>query len=284
MRTKTHALHGTLAIALVSSLAMGLAYAAEPADIWSRTDPGSACPIVSLWHMRVGTSRPPIEIIETAVPLQVDGRAVWRITRSPLRTPEGIRNGGGPDYDFVDLDRVTLAPLQSEHRGPGRAGPGAVTRFSFGSGADGVQRLNGDGSVAEKIALAAEQRPIITLDGPGAAIVYQAIPWADGLRLRGYMVDRWHGRDNQRLRPIELTVTGRSSVEIDGRRIETYVVTERPVDASYRATSYVTVARPHRAVRIEYRHASDKDQSRPSVSQVVTSMFDASCTAAPAAQ
>src|SRR5687767_11297696 len=100
MRTKTHALHGTLATALVSSLVMGLAYAAEPADIWSRTDPGSACPIVLLWHMRVGTSRPPIEIIETAVPLQVDGRAVWRITRSPLRTPEGIRNGGGPDYDF----------------------------------------------------------------------------------------------------------------------------------------------------------------------------------------
>lgn len=251
------------------------AYAAEPADIWSRIDPSNVCPVASVWHMRVGATRPPIEIIETVVPAQVDNRAVWRITRVPLRAPEGIRGGGGPDYDFVDLDRPTLAPLQSEHRGQGRAGPGAVTYYKFG--ADAVQRLNTDASVVERIALQAGQRPIVIADGPGAAAIYQAIRWSDDLRLRGYMVDRWHGRESQRLRPIDVSVTGRSSVEIDGRRLETYVVAERPLDGSYRMISHVTIERPHRAVRMEYYHSSNKDPERPSVSQVATLMQDASC-------
>jgi hypothetical protein len=261
---------------LIALSLTGQAHAAEPADIWSRLDPSKVCPLASVWHMRVGTAGPPIEIIETIVPLQVDDRAVWRITRAPLRAPEAIRVGGGPDYDFVDLDRSTLTPLQSEHRGQGRAGPGAVTYYKFGT--EAVQRLNTDASVAERVVLQAGQRPIVIADGPGAAAIYQAVRWSDDLQLRGYMVDRWHGRENQRLRPIDVSVTGRSSVEIDGRRLETYVVAERPLDGSYRMISQVTIERPHRAVRVEYYHSSNKDPQRPSVSQVATLMQDASCT------
>src|SRR5688500_13873858 len=49
------------------------ARAAEPSDVWSSVDPSRVCAVASVWHLGVGAGRVPNEMIETAVPMEVDG-------------------------------------------------------------------------------------------------------------------------------------------------------------------------------------------------------------------
>lgn len=259
----------------VAAVVAGTAHAAEPADAWSRIDASRVCAVAALWRLGIGTERAPAEAIETVVPMNVDGRAVWRITHTPLKTPENVRGGAAAGFDFFDLDRATLAPVQSEHRGQRPGGSVVVTWFDYRDSTRGVQRLDADGTVAETTRLNAEHRLIA--DGPGGAVIDQAIEWADGLRLRGYRLDRWRGREQERLRQVDFTVTGRSSVAIGGRRFETFVVSEDPADASYRVISQVTVERPHRSVHVRYYPAGAQDPVRVFVSEVAALMQDRSC-------
>jgi len=250
------------------------ALAAAPADVWSAIDAKRVCPTASVWRLGVGPGRTPFDVIETVVPLEVDGRPVWRITHTQLRGPEDLRKGTTPGFDFFDVDRATLAPQQSEHHTAGRAdAPAKATRFEYLPGS--VRRLNDDGSVAETIALEVGQRLIA--DGPGAAIINQGVKWSDGLKLRGYMMDRWRGTERERVREVELSVTGRSAVEIDGRRVETFVVVEEPVDGAYKLTSQITVARPHLHVHVQYVANAKRPDARAFVSEVTSIMASGSC-------
>lgn len=262
-------------IAVIAISGASASDGAQRADAWSHIDASRVCPVAALWRIGVGSERPPMESLETVVWTSVDGRDAWRITHTPLKSPEQARNGAAPGFDFFDLDQRTLAPLQSEHRGQRGDGSVVVTRFDYRKPESGVQRLNADGTVAETIPLEAPLRFIA--DGPGGAVIDQAIAWADGLRMRGYRLDRWRGREKERVRQVDFTVTGRSSVEIDGRRYETFVVSEEPADASYRVISQVTVEPPHRSVHVRYYPAGAKDPARVFVSEVVTLMQGLSC-------
>ncbi len=253
--------------------------AAETLDLWSAVDTNRVCAVTTVW--RLGTTRAagPFDMIETVTPLDVEGRAVWRVMHTMLRGIDDFRRGSAPGSDVFDIDRATLAPLQSEHRSGGGTTPLNVTRFEFPRNATelppAVRRLDGDGSIAERIALEPGQRVLVS--GPGDAILDQAIGWSDGLKLRAYTLDRWRGRERERLREIEVAVTGRSAVEVGGRRVETFVVDERPLDGSYHVTSMITVERPHRRVQSQYYAAGRKDGARPFVSEAVVLMQDASC-------
>lgn len=250
--------------------------AAEPVDVWSVVDASRVCPIATVWRLGTGPGRSPGEMIETVAPLDVDGRTVWRIMHTMLRSSEDVRNGMTPGFDVLDVERATLAPLQGEHRTRGSASTAVnITRFDYRTTPGTVLRLNGDGSTAERIALQPNQR---VLAEPGVAVLDQAIAWSDGLKLRGYMIDRWHGRENQRLREIAITVTGRGSVEIGGRRVETFVVTQRPVDGGFHWVRQITVERPHRDVHSQYYSAGLKEGARPFISEVSALLQDASCT------
>jgi hypothetical protein len=152
-----------------------------------------------------------------------------------------------------------------------------VIRCDYASSAGVVLRLNDDGTTAERIALDSSQR--LLADGPGAAVIDQAIALSDGLKLRAYVVDRFRGRDSARLREIEIAVTGRGEVRIGGQRVPTFVVTERAVDNSFHAINQVTVARPHRRVHMQFYASGLREGARPFVSEVTSLMQDASCTA-----
>lgn len=263
-------------IALLLSVAT---HAADAVDLWSRADANRVCPVATVWRIGVGSRRGMGEAIETVVPLEVDGRAVWRITHTLLKTPEDVRNGRVVGFDFMDVERATLAPVQSEHRAQGSASAAVtVTRFDYRATPELALRLNADGSPAERIAVPAGRR--LYADGPGDPIYDQAIAWSDGLRLRGYMVDRFRGRENERLREMEIVVTGRSSIELGGRRVETFVVSQGPVDGSFRSISHITVARPHQRVHVEYYASGLKEGARPFVSEAAALMQDVSCAKA----
>jgi hypothetical protein len=262
-------------IAALAVFAAAQSQGAEPADVWSHIDASRVCPVAALWRIGVGTERPPVESLESVVWTSVDGRDAWRSTHTPLKRPEQVRSSAVPGFDFFDLDQRTLAPLQSEHRGQRGDGSVVVTRFDYRKSASSVQRLNADGTVAETIPLEASHK--IIADGPGGAVMDQAIAWTDGLHLRGYRLDRWRGREKERVRQVDFTVTGRGSVEIRGRRYETFVVSEDPADASYRVISQITVEPPHRSVHVRYFPAGAKDPARVFVSEVVTLMHEPAC-------
>lgn len=265
----------TIAVASIVLLAP-LVHGAEPSDVWSRVDASRVCSITTVFRMGTGPGRTPAEMIETVVPLEVEGRAVWRIMHTMARGAEDLRRGMTPGSDVLDVDRATLKPLEGEHRTTGSAKAAVtVTRFDYGTTPGTVLRLNGDGSPAERIALQPAQR--VLPEGPGIAVLDQAIAWSDGLKLRGYMIDRWRGREKDRLREIEMTVTGRGAVEIGGRRVETFVVTERPVDGAYHWVRQITVERPHRHVHSVYYSAGLKEGARPFISEAAALLQDATC-------
>ncbi len=266
----------TVAAASIVLLAP-LAYGAEPLDVWSRVDPSRVCPITTVFRMGIGPGRVPAEMIETVVPLEVEGRAVWRIMHTMARGAEDFRKGMTPGADVLDVERATLAPLEGEHRGTGSATTAvSITRFDYRSAPGTVLRLNGDGSTAERIPFQPAQR--VLPEGPGIAVLDQAIAWSDGLKLRGYMIDRWRGREKERLREIEMTVTGRGAVEIGGLRVDTFVVTERPVDGAYHWVRQITVERPHRHVHSVYYSAGLKEGARPFISEATALLQETSCT------
>lgn len=266
----------TIAAAAASTLLAHHSLAADPPEVWSQVDPDRVCAVASVWHLGVGPGRSPNEMIETTAAVEVEGRPVWRVMHTMLRGAEDLRGGFTPGSDVYDLERATLAVLQSEHRVKGSAQkPGMVTRFDYRIAGNAVHKLSVDGSIVERVALQPGQR--VFADGPGTAVLDQAIRWSDGLKLRAHVIDRWRGRMDERLRDIEIAVTGRSSADVAGRRLETFVVEERPLDGSFQMISQITVRAPHRRVRVEYYAGGRREGASPFVSQVVSLMQDAGC-------
>jgi len=244
--------------------------AAAPPDVWSAMNPERTCAVSAVWHIGTGTSSTPHAMVESVSPLEVGGRSVWRAMHTLLRGAEEARQGLIPGFDFYDLDRATLAPVQSEHRGSASQGaPAAVTRFAYESDSGSVHRLSPDGTPIESIPLNG-RRPFP--EGPGSAAVYQAIDWRDGQRLRAHVLDRWRGRASARLRAVDLEVTGRGAVRVGGRRIPAYIVTETALDGSYQAVNSVTIDRPHIVLRTEYSRGP-----RRTVSEVTAFTRDPAC-------
>ena len=179
-----------------------------------------------------------------------------------------------PGFDFSDADRATLAPQQSEHHIAGRAdAPEGRDCFEYplGSVADGTMTASRPRPLRSRVG----QRLIA--DGPGAATtgVNQGVKWSDGLKLRGYMMDRWRGTSANAAGGRAQCHRARA-VEIDGRRVETFVVVEEPVDGAYKLTSQITVARPHLHGTAYVANAKRTDV-RAFVSEVTSTMASGSC-------
>jgi hypothetical protein len=217
------------------------------ADIWQAIDPSRICTISSLRRLGVGTARPN-DAIETVVPLTVDGREIWRIIHSLARTIDDVPPGGAVSLDVYDLDRATLRPIRSEHRNPGSDGrPPVVTRFIYKS--DVARRLNERGEEIEVVALAG-RNPLP--EGPGSAVIFQAITWREGLRLAGHAVNRFGGTGDARLHPVTVEVTGRDVVKVGSRPVPVWVVVQAALDGSYRTIHHVTIAAPHIIIGVSH--------------------------------
>jgi hypothetical protein len=273
--------HWLLRTAVASAMLLAsCVQGAEPSDIWSHVDASRVCPITSVWRIGVGPGRTPSDMIETVVPLEVDGRPVWRIMHTMLRGVDDLRAGATPGSDLLDVERATLAPLQSEHRTRSSASaPVSINRFDYRAAApDAVLRLNGDGSPAERITLGSRQRVFAE---PESAVLDQAIAWSDGLKIRGYSVHRWRGRDDERLHQVEIAVTGRGAVEIGGRKIETFLVREQPSDSTAYTLRQITVERPHRQVYVQIFSSRHRQDDHPFTSEVTALLQDTSCAKTP---
>jgi hypothetical protein len=240
-----------------------------PADIWQAIDPSRVCTISSLRRLGVGTARPN-DAIETVLPLTVNGREVWRIIHSLARTIDDVPADGAVPLDVYDIDRTTLRPIRSEHRYPGTDGqPPVVTYFVYESNL--VRRLDERGEEVERVALAG-RTPLP--EGPGSAVIYQAIAWRAGLRFAAHAVNRFDGTGDARLHPVTVQVTGRDVVTMGDRSIPVWVVAQAADDRSYRTTYHVTVAAPH--IIVGGSHAVGN--RRPFATQGLAIAADPGCT------
>jgi hypothetical protein len=247
-----------------------LAQAPNPstADIWHAIDPSRICAVSSLRRLGVGTTRPN-DAIETVLPLTVDGREVWRIIHSLARTIDDVPAGGAVPLDVYDLDRATLRPIRSEHRNPSADGrPPVVTRFVYES--EVARRLDERGEEIERVALAGHT-PLP--EGPGSAVIFQAIAWREGLRFTGHAVNRFGGTGDARLHPVTVEVIGRDVVTVSARPVPVWVVVQAARDGSYRTTHHVTIAAP--SVIIGASHSAGNRQ--PLVTQGLAMAVDPGC-------
>ena len=239
-----------------------------PADIWQAIDPSRICTISNLRRLGVGTARPS-DAIETVLPLTVGGREVWRIIHSLARTIDDVPANGAVSLDVYDLDRATLRPIRSEHRNPGAGGrPPVVTRFVYE--ADVARRLNERGEEIERVTLAG-RTPLP--EGPGSAVIFQAITWREGLRLTGHAVNRFGGTGDARLHPVIVEVAGRDVVRVGTRPVPVWVVVQAARDGSYRTTHHVTIAAPHIIIGVEHSAGN----RRPFVTQGLALAADPGC-------
>lgn len=189
---------------------------------------------------------------ESVSSLSVDGRPVWRTLHLLPEPLDPAASNANRDRDFYDLDARTLYPIESEHRSAGsRAQP--VNHFVYEIESDRVRRLDDLGEEAESINLAGR---IPLPEGPGSAVIYQAIRWREGLRLQAYIVDRWRHAGDGRLHRVEIRVIGRGVVTMQGRSVPTFMVSVEPDNDEYRILHHVGRAtssdRPH---EILYRNA-----------------------------
>jgi len=230
----------------------GSARAAE-SRFWDEVDAGAVCQTRQVMVVGLGSAR------EAVTHLRVDRARIGGrdVLRSVHRSPDPSR----PQSDEMVVDAATLRPISSVSTW---AQPALRLEYDQRE----FRRVGADGEILERASLAEPAIP----EGPGADIVIQAVAWREGLKFRGIMVDRWRGAAASRLRPGFWSVEGRELLTTLQGRQQVYRTRWRPDDGSYTFVTYVTVARPHHAARVEY---SPRPGSVPIVSE--TSSFTSTC-------
>lgn len=212
---------------------------AQSIDLRTILDPSRVCSLSR--DLLVGLdSAEPAEMIEVVRPVSRDGRAGWRAIHYPLRIVEIAREGAGT-FDMTDVEAATLRPIESE----ARHGADPV-RFDYAAPA--ARQLGPKGEVLDTTAFG-DRVPLPWY--PGAAILTQAIPWRDGLRAHGYIVDNYTGRGDARLRRVDVEVVGRETVAVGGATFAAYRVNWR-AEGGFALTERVSVARPHQILQTDY--------------------------------
>lgn len=229
-----------------------------PSPFWTVVRPNDVCRmsgswIIGLGHPQASVTNVNIERIEDR------GRMlIQALHRGVMTSPTG-------DDQFL-VDAATLHPVETRHSGP-------VPPVHFRFDGQSAVKLAPDGSVQEEISLGGIAIP----EGPGLEIVVQAVPWRDGLRMNGVILDRWRGTGAVRNRAVSWAVEGRAILDTLTGRHETFRTNLAPVDGSFSIVGYITVARPHHLVRMEYVAAAGR---KPLVSEMREVAFH--CGALPA--
>lgn len=256
-----------LALALATVLFQSPGSADDAIPIERVLIPARVCTISDTIAIDVDGDKARSITLNVVIPRDTGQGLVWRGMHFDTGSPEIAAAGGDHDmHDIADVARDNLRPLSSEYSRGGRR-----TAFVFDYNAGKATKLvSGDGP-AETVPL---NGTFIMPDGPGAAILYQAIPWADGLRLRGRQVDRWRGSGAERLKAVTITVLGSSTFAVGSRSLATWVVQTIPDDRSFSIEEHVTKERPYRVVRTIYLAGPGK---KPRLSEVRAIMNGKDC-------
>ncbi len=201
--------------------------------------PAQIRPAMLVW--RIGTNEPggATGMIEAVTRATFKNRPTWRVTHyadDPAASPTN-------DFDLYDVDAETLVPLRSVMRNPGLSLDLDFTRDEVT-----IRRVDDTGTTVERIALSTPVMP----EGPGLRVFVASLPLKRGYEARFHSVDRWSGKESSRVKPMTLTVTGRTSVSTPMGSRDAFEVLVRPDDGSFRIVQRVRVEPPHYPFWMEY--------------------------------
>lgn len=178
----------------------------------------------------VGPQKIQVDVVRTLAEAANGGRACWRVTDAT----SGPMGGGS---ELFDLDRKSLAPVSHEATGMGSIkvnyAPDAITGELSGGGQ----------TMPLKVALDA---PVLA-DGAGFDVTLAALPLAPGYKL----IYRVFEPLQQKVRPMQLEVTGEEQVTVAAGIHATYVVAVTPLDDDKAGTGtlHVMKSSPHHMVK-----------------------------------
>lgn len=197
--TRSRTMISTLTLPLLA-VAGGLAAAAPQEPDVALVDilrPDQVCSITVDWAAP-GAPDGGIVMIETVRPAEAGAGPIWRALHhaaNPVADAAEIPLG----FDSTEVLRADLRLLNGESRWGGNK-----VRFEYSD--DQARRIDASGEAVETIALDGT-RPLPWY--PGSAILNQAVPWRDGLRATGHLLDNYLATGDARLRPLAVEVTGR---------------------------------------------------------------------------
>ena len=240
-----------LAAALLAFPLRGHAQTTEP-----ELNPNRVRSAMLVWS--IGTNQPegPTRMVETITRATFQGRPTWRITHYD-HDPTGTATN---DFDLYDVDAETLQPLRSVMHNPR-----LELVLSFGRDTMVVRRRSGSDSTVERIPLTTRVEP----EGPGTEVFVASLPLRVGYRLRFHIVDRWSGTGAGRVKPMSLSVTGRSRATTALGRQDAFDVVIRPDDGSFRIALRVQARAPYYPLTVEYVRGAMRV-----VSEVTTMVFE----------
>ncbi len=166
---------------------------------------------------------------------EVEGRACWTIVDTS-QTPMGTQT------DTYTVDAGTLAPVKREVS----AGAGTITLNYSAASIRGSM-----GQAGQSLDIDQPLEAPVMADGPGLEVALAALPLAEGYST----TLRYFEPMTQRVRLVQLTVSGTATAEVAGGSFSTLVVEVAALDddAAGSGTVHVMAEAPHHVVRSEYK-------------------------------
>jgi dipeptidyl aminopeptidase/acylaminoacyl peptidase len=184
--------------------------------------------------MEVGTQKMSINVSRTIVAGDENGRKCWKVV-------DTAEIPGGKQIDTFSMDAKTLEPVARHVDGPGQIdlaySPKAITGQM--------------GAMGQKVEVNQSLTAPVLADGPGLELTVSALPLAEGYTT----AIRYFDPMTQKVRAMQLTVTGKTQVQVAGGSFDTFVVDMKPLDGddAGKGTLNVMEKGPHNVVRSVYK-------------------------------
>ena len=180
--------------------------------------------------MEVGANKMNINLSRTIEAGETNGRKCWKV----VDTAEAP---GGKQIDTFSMDAKTLEPIQRHVDGP------AQIELAYSP-----KEIKGEmGGMGKKIAVNQMLEAPVLADGPGLEVTVATLPIAEG-----YTTSiRYFDPLTQKVRAMQLAVTGKEKLTVAGGSFDTFVMAMTPLDGddSGKGTYHVMVNGPHHVVR-----------------------------------
>ena len=191
----------------------------------------------------MGPQKIEMDVVRTLAEAKNGTRACWRVT--------DVSSGAmGSSTETFDLDRKTLAPVAHEAAGMG------TIKVNYAPDAITGELSGGGQTIPVKVALDA---PVLA-DGTGFEVTLAALPLATGYKT----IFRVFEPLQQKVRPMQLEVTGEDNLTVAAGSFPVYVVAVTPLDGETGGTATLHVMKnaPHHVVKSTHQDAGHDGRRR----------------------
>jgi len=236
---------GSAKLLLATMLVVGVVSLPAPTASLRRDAP-KLQPTMLLWRVGLDDRQGPTTLIESITPATWHGHGVWRVTHYSQDSSEcGY-------IDSYDLDPRSLAPLHSISRSEGMS-----LELTFFEHIVEIRVTDAKSTVEERATVSSE----LMAEGPGLTPFVATLPLRQGYVLNRYIVDRWEGHGDGRVKKTTLRVVRQTVVHSALGDVEAMELSIRPQDESFDIREFVLARGLHWPVNMTYVRGNSKLRS-----------------------